>query len=289
MPGAGTRKGVPGSGTAMEGCSFVVDALNFARAQANAHLYTPDLANFREALALDTFPRCQNDLLLGFDVVVLEQPDGGALDKIAIVGRGDLLQQLGDLRLGVRLPRSGLLLLLLCAIGLDEARGQHEPEEQLVRIVGGQEEVCFAAGDLIRGADQDGVANNGREAVNLSTELDLDHLALLERGSGLLGVGLQGGVGGDVRAGGDGSAVADALGNLLALVDLGRLFLQQLVAALTELDNVGIGLDPSCSWSAGLVGGGRGGSNAPATSLRTFSAMVAAVLYLVSVSGFARV
>lgn len=114
----------------------------------------------------------------------------------------------------------------------------------------GQEEVCFTAADLVRGADQDRVANDGGEAIDLSTELNLDDLALLQGDCGFLGIRLQGRVWGDVGARGDGGAVPNALSNLLALVDLGRLFLQKLVTALTELDDVGVCLDPSCSWSA---------------------------------------
>jgi len=116
--------------------------------------------------------------------------------------------------------------------------------------VGSKEEVSFTAADLVRAADQDRVADNGRESIDLSTELDLDNLTLLQCSCGLLSVSLQRSVGGDVGARRDGGAVANALGDLLALVDLGRLFLQKLVAALTELYDVGIRLDPSCSWSA---------------------------------------
>lgn len=52
----------------------------------------------------------------------------------------------------------------------------------------GQEEVRFTAADLVRGTDEDGVADNGGKAVDLSAELDLDNLALLQGDSGFLGI-----------------------------------------------------------------------------------------------------
>jgi hypothetical protein len=50
--------------------------------------------------------------------------------------------------------------------------------------------------------------------------LDLDDLSLLQLGGCLFGVGLEGGVWGDVGARRDGGAVSDTLDDLLALVDL---------------------------------------------------------------------
>jgi hypothetical protein len=51
--------------------------------------------------------------------------------------------------------------------------------------------------------------------------------------------------------------VANALGNLLSLVDLGYLLFKKLVAALTELDNVGALGTPSYAGSV-RVGGDHG-------------------------------
>lgn len=56
-------------------------------------------------------------------------------------------------------------------------------------------------GLLVLGRDDDCVAENRGESIDLGTKLDLDRLALLELYDGLLLVGLQGGVGSDIRAG----------------------------------------------------------------------------------------
>lgn len=45
--------------------------------------------------------------------------------------------------------------------------------------------------------------------------------------------------------------MSNALENLLALVDLGNLLGQERVAALTELDNVGVRSNPSCTLLVG--------------------------------------
>jgi hypothetical protein len=88
--------------------------------------------------------------------------------------------------------------------------------------------------------------------------------------------------------------VSNTLEHLLALVNLGDLLIEELVTALTELDNAGIGGDPSCrqsvrvrAWSRNV--GADTWGNIPETSLRTFWEMSAATLYLVMVSGFANV
>jgi hypothetical protein len=108
-----------------------------------------------------------------------------------------------------------------------------------------QDEVCLPSSDLLRAADDYIVANDCAEAIDLGTELDLDDLSLLQLGGCLFGVGLEGCVWGDVGARRDGGAVADALDDLLALVDLSNFLLQELVTALAELDDAGVSRDPS--------------------------------------------
>lgn len=105
--------------------------------------------------------------------------------------------------------------------------------------MGSQHQVRIPSRHFAPFTNQDGITNNGREAIDLSTKLDLDRLALLQCRGGLFGIGLQGRVRSDVGAWGDGCAVSNALGNLLALVDLGYLLFKKLVAALAELNNVG--------------------------------------------------
>lgn len=121
--------------------------------------------------------------------------------------------------------------------------------------MGSQHQVRIPSRHFPRGTDQDGIANDSRKAINLSAQLDLDRLAFLQCCRSLFGIGFQGRVRGDVRAWGDGGAVANALGNLLSLVDLGDLLFKKLVAALAELDNVGVLGTPSYARSANEVGG----------------------------------
>lgn len=86
-----------------------------------------------------------------------------------------------------------------------------------------QNEICLPSGDLVGSSDNDIVANDRAEAIDLGTELDLDNLSLLQCDSGFLCIGLEGCVRGDVGARRDGGAVSNALEDLLALVDLGDL------------------------------------------------------------------
>ena len=108
-----------------------------------------------------------------------------------------------------------------------------------------QDEICLTSSDFIRLADNYIVTNNGTEAIDLGAQLDLDNLSFLQCRGGLLGVGLEWCVWGDVGARRNGSAVSNALWDLLALVNLGNFLLQKLVTSLTELDNAGVGGNPS--------------------------------------------
>lgn len=120
-------------------------------------------------------------------------------------------------------------------------------------------------GLLVLGRDDDGVAENRGEAIDLGTKLDLDRLALLELYGSLLLVRLQGGVRGDVGAGRDGGRVSKTcatpvsagptcrsraarassgeealvtLGDLLSSPDLGDLLLEQLVALAADVGDL---------------------------------------------------
>ena len=261
LPRSGTLELVRVGSAAVERGPVAV-ALDLATSQAKAHLNTPDVTDLGLAVTPDTLAGRKNDLLLGLDLVVLELPDGGALDNVASVGLGNLLDHLGHLALRVGLLGGGLLLLLLIALG-DKARRDHQPEQKLIRVVCSEQEIGLLSSNLAGGANQDVVADNGAESVNLGTKLDLDNLASLECGRSLLGVGLEGSVRGDVSAGGDGGAVTNSLEHLLAAVDLGDLFVEQLVAALAELDDAGALSNPSCksqSWCHTTAAGGSAAS-----------------------------
>lgn len=161
----------------MEGRPVAV-ILDLATSKTDTHLDTPYLADLRQTLTPDAFAGSKDDLLLRFDLIVLEQPDGGALNQIASVRLDNLLEHLGNLALCIWFLSRGLLLLFLVAVS-DQTGGNHQPQEQLIRVVCGQEQVGLATGHLIRTADEDVVAHDGTETVDLSAELDLDNLALL--------------------------------------------------------------------------------------------------------------
>lgn len=229
----------------MEG-SAVLELLLLAGSQADAHLDTPDLANLGDTLALGVLASGNDNLLLALNLVAVKEPRGGALDKVAVVGSDNLLEKVGDLGLRRGLLGGGLGLLLL-GTGSEETRGNHEAEEDLVGVVVGENQVGGAALDnivgLVLGGGNNGVANNGTEAIDLSAELDLDGLTGLDLDGSLLLVGAQGSIGSDKSGGRDGGGVRETLGDLLATVDLGELLLDELVTLRADVDNLLAGND----------------------------------------------
>lgn len=228
-------------GTSVQ-CGPVAVVLDLAASERKTNLNTPDLANLGKTLTTYTLAGRKDNLLLGLDLVVLELPDGSALDNVAAVGLGDLLEHLGHLGLCVGLAGSILLLLLFIAVR-DKTGWDHQPQKKLVCVVCSCQKIRSLASDL---ANDDVVADNGSEAIDLSTELDLNDLAGLQRGGRLLTIGLERSVRCDVRAGRNGGAVTNALGDLLSPVDLADLLFEELVTALAELNNAGALRDPSC-------------------------------------------
>lgn len=212
---------VGGSRTSVQS-SPVAIVLDLAASETDTHLNTPHLTDLRKTVTPDTFARRKDNLLLGFYLVVVELPDGSALDEVAAVGLDNLLKHVGHLALGVGLLCCSLLLLFFIAVG-DQAWRHHQPQQELVGVVCSQKEICLASGDFLSGANNDIVANNCAETIDLGAQLNLDNLSLLQCRGGFLGVGLEWCVWGDVGAWGDGGAVSNALHDLLALVDLGNL------------------------------------------------------------------
>jgi hypothetical protein len=74
--------------------------------------------------------------------------------------------------------------------------------------------------------------------------LDLDHLTIFDRKGCVFGFGDEGREGRYMGRGGDGGGVADALSDLLAFVDLGYFSLEELIAALAEVKDVGVRFAP---------------------------------------------
>jgi hypothetical protein len=263
----------------------VAERLDLTGAQTDTHLNTPGLANLGKTVTSDTLAGSQNDLLLALNLVSLELPAGGVFDEVAVVALDELLKELGDLALAERLLCTCLGNLLLGAGGEKTGR-QHGSQKELVGVVSGEDKVSLAALEFAVGVglgrgNNDRVADNGTEAINLSTELDLDALGSLELDGGLLSVGLEGSVGGDESAGRDGGGVSDTLCDLLALVDLCDLLLEELVTLLADLDNLGALSAPSLNSCQSLVFLGLHLSHVPVTASRTFWEIWAAVLYLV--------
>lgn len=240
--GAGALQAVGGLGPPVKG-GAVGESLDLAVTGGDAHLDTPDLADLGHTVTPDTVAGSEDDLLVALDVVAVEFPDGGVLDKLAVVALGESLEEVGDPGLSVGLGGRGGLLLLLLGAGGQKTSGHHCAEHELLGVVGSELQVGSAAGDLA--ANDDGVADNCTKAIDLSAELDLHGLAGLESGLGLLGVRHQRGVGSDECAGRNGARVGDTLGDALALVDLGDLLVEELVALLADLDDLGALSAPS--------------------------------------------
>lgn len=266
LAGTGTLEDVGGGSTAMQG-SAEGQVLHLSGAQRETDLDTPDFTDGRDTITTDAVGGGEDDLLLTLDLVAVENPAGGVLNHIAVVGLGDLLEQGGDLGLRRGLLGGSLLLLLFGTAG-EETGGNHKAQQQFIGVVGSVDQVGLTTGDDVAGANDDHVANNGTEAVDLSTELDLGDLTSLEGHLGFLLLGHQGGVGSDVGARRNGSRVTDTcisaddrlttlarpdnstirertLADLLALVDLGNLLFEQLVTLLAELHDLLALLTPS--------------------------------------------
>jgi hypothetical protein len=198
----------------------VVEVLDLARTQAEADLNTPNLTNLGDTIATDTVAGRQDDLLGTLDLVAVKQPAGGVLDNLAVVGLGDLLQEGGDVSLGMGALSGGLGLLLVGALG-EQTLGDHEAQQELVGVVGREDQVSLAASNNLLGGillgDDEHVADNGTESINLGTELDLDDLTGLQGGLGLSGIGHQRSVGSHIGVRRDGSGVGDTLGSSISM------------------------------------------------------------------------
>jgi hypothetical protein len=240
--GAGALQAVGGLGPPVKG-GAVGESLDLAVTGGDAHLDTPDLADLGHTVTPDAVAGGEDDLLVALDVVAVEFPDGGVLDELAVVALGEPLEEVGDPGLSVGLGRRGGLLLLLLGTGGQKTSRHHCAEHELLGVVGSELQVGSTAGDLA--TNDDGVADNCTEAIDLSAELDLHGLAGLEGSLSLLGIGLERGVGSDECAGRNGARVGDTLGDALALVDLGDLLVEELVALLADLDDLGALSAPS--------------------------------------------
>ncbi len=190
--------------------SSVLKVLELSSAERNTDLNTPNLTDLWKAITLALLTWRKDDLLLALDLVALKDPGSGVLDEVAVVRLGDLLEERCHLRLwdGLLFDSLGLLLV---GSGGEKSSWDHQAKEELVAVVGCEHQVGDARLVLVLGSawDNDGVADDGSEAVDLGTELDLDDIAGLELDLGLSLVGLERGVWGDESVWGDGGWVGD--------------------------------------------------------------------------------
>lgn len=204
---------VGSGGTAVQR-GTVVEILDLTSSQAETNLNTPHLTHIRNTVAAYTIAGGQDDLLLALDLVAIEQPASGVLDDVAVVGLGDLLEEAGHVGLSWGLLGGRLLLLLLGALGQQTGRN-HQTQQKLVSIVGCDNEVSLTASDNVLGSALGGnynhVTDDGSEAINLSSQLDLDNLSSLQGRLGLGGVRDERSVGSDIGARRDSGRVRDTL------------------------------------------------------------------------------
>lgn len=213
LAGAGALQAVSGGGTAVQG-STVVEVLDLAGSQTEANLNTPNFADLGDTVTADTVTGGENDLLLALNLVAAKHPAGGVLDDSAVVSLGNLLEQRRHVGLSRGLLGRGLLLLLIGTLS-QQTLGNHQAQEDLVGVVGSDNEVSLTAGNNLPGGvllgNDHHVANDGSESIDLSTKLDLDELAGLQGDLSLGGVGHQRSVGSHIGARGDSSWVRDTL------------------------------------------------------------------------------
>lgn len=190
----------------------VLQGLDLSSSQTDTDLDTPHLTNLWNTLSSSTVSWRKNDLLLALNLVALEHPTGSALNDVAVVALGNLLEKGGHTALGNWLLSSSLSLLLI-GTGGNKSSGDHESEKELVCIVCRKEQVRLATVELVvlvlGGWDDNGIADNGSETIYLCAKLDLDNITSLE-GDGSLGlVGCERSVWGDKGGWRDGRWVGD--------------------------------------------------------------------------------
>ena len=211
LAGARALENVGGVGAAVQSRTQR-EVLDLSGAERETNLDTPDLTNGGDTFTPNAVGGGEDDLLLTLDLVTVELPAGGVLNHIAFVGLGDLFEQGRDVGLRRRLLGGSLLLLFLGTAG-QKTRGDHETQQEFVGVVGSVDKVSLAAGDFVGAGtlsrNNDHITDDGSEAIDLSTELDLGDLASLQGGFGFLLVGHQGGVRSHMGARRDSSRVAE--------------------------------------------------------------------------------
>ena len=189
----------------------VLEILELSGSEGNTDLNTPDLTNLWKTLTLALLTWSKDNLLLALNLVALKDPRGGVLDQVAVEGLADLLKVRSHLGLWDGLGLSSLGLLL-DGSGSQKSPWDHKAEENLVGVVGSEHQVGNALLIVLGGGswDNDGVANNCSETVDLGTELDLDDIAGVKCDGSLSLIGLQWGVWSDECIWGDGGWVRNA-------------------------------------------------------------------------------
>lgn len=205
---AGSLEDVGSRGTAVQSRA-VVQILHLSRPKTETDFDTPNFTDLRNAFAPSTSGTGgKNDLLIRFDLVALKQPGRGVFDYVAVVGLGNLFNQAGNLSLS-RGFLGGSFLLVLLGSASQETWRDHESQKKLVCVVSANEKISLAASHNIPG-DNHLVADNGSEAVDLSTKLDFSDLTTLEGNLGIFCVRHQRGVWSHIRTRRDGCRMSNS-------------------------------------------------------------------------------
>lgn len=191
-----TLETVGESGTAVES-GAVLEVLELSGSERNTNLNTPDLTDLWKTLALALLTWSKDNLLLALNLVALKHPGSGVFDQVAVEALDDLLEIGSHLGLWDGLGLSSLGLLL-DGSGSQKSSWDHQAEENLVGVVGSEHQVGDAGIILLLSLswNDDGVANDCSETVDLGTELDLDDISGLQDDGSLSLIGLQWGIGG---------------------------------------------------------------------------------------------
>jgi hypothetical protein len=137
------------------------------------------------------------DHLVTVDQVLLQLVGKHALQRMHLVGITDLLDNFGHLVVGVS--------------GLQESEGS------LCSFVGGEDDVCLFASDgrIFIGLDDEGVCDEGREAIDMCSEFNFEEVSLLDGG----GVFLEGRIIAADLIDGDGGGEGESLENWFFVID----------------------------------------------------------------------
>mmetsp|Transcript_32561 Transcript_32561/g.59086 ORF Transcript_32561/g.59086 Transcript_32561/m.59086 type:complete len:252 (-) Transcript_32561:56-811(-) len=176
------------------------------------------------------------DALAAINDELLHLVGHDTLNKLASIGLNDLLEDRGNIA-------NALAWADQTSSGIEGNAGSLDD-------VGG-----LTSDGGITFLDDNGVGNNGSEAINVAAKIDLNNVTVAE----LSRIFLSGGEMANDTVDRDASGESNTLLNLLALVNLSNKLGHEVVTSATEVDNLGSSLAKRNNKGDGLVGdfGGR--------------------------------